>query len=468
MSSKGNPLQLVFVRTSSKDDTHSDALCWVLGSEDVVRTGVEMLGEKFGDDDQFKPTFLLQDAYSLDVKDVHWVCLSFQEMNDKVSRQLDPWVTWRNACKAIWHDGCFFRADTLHRLRKSAKAKTSRSSGENNLIAKLLSGDDRPRLGGVELAKLRAYLAAPPPLSAVQADPSENERRRKLKTILHYNENLLVDEHQKTAPTTCADVEVLQDFATGIESLTAAIDMLHDEGEGPHDRTLHNPRELVIRSAGTLQKQVGGLRDTLSRQKILTGERKDTLANLSQSLDFIASVLRSSLANGWGYRITEEAVQQEVVKEWNGHWRNIRRSATTMQHWTEGMAEDQERELKPQPTAGTPKIGTGGVAWRDAMELAEKHVKAHNGAFSSIARIAKAVECSRPTIEKAICNSVYLKARRAEKQRKQPARTVALSEAAIEEVSEKRHDALTELVAEQQAEQAREERQRQAAKLRQP
>jgi len=134
------------------------------------------------------------------------------------------------------------------------------------------------------------------------------------------------------------DAEALLVFAKQADILTVAIDRLHNEGEGPDDRVLHSTRELVIRLASDLLNHVGGLRDALSRQDLLTGDRKDALANLSQSLDFIAAVLRGSQANNWGYRITEDRAPHEVVKEWNGHWHTVRHTVINMKHWAEGMA----------------------------------------------------------------------------------------------------------------------------------
>lgn len=211
------------------------------------------------------------------------------------------------------------------------------TNGEgHDFLSRLLAVDGLPQLNDDELAKLRAYLAAPVRLSAIQADPSENNRRRKLKTILNYNENL---RDQGDAPGRCTDAQLLLDFVNEVDALTGAIDTLNDQGEGPQDRVLHGARELVIRSAGSLQKRVGDIRDAVNRQGILTGERKDALANLSRSLDYIAHVLRSSLANSWGYRITEECAPPEVVQEWNGHWHTIRHAAISMKHWAEGMSE---------------------------------------------------------------------------------------------------------------------------------
>lgn len=150
-------------------------------------------------------------------------------------------------------------------------------------------------------------------------------------------------------------------------------------------------------------------------------------------------------------------------------------------------SEDVLQKAQKQPTAhdeasktqdvpskpDAPQIAQGGMAWQDAMKRAEKHVKAHDGAFPSVKRLAEIVGCSRPTMRKAINNSTYLSAREAEKS--QSARSEPLTDIAIEQGSEQawREDAperedqdaeLDELIAQQKADQARNDRQEKAAK----
>jgi len=127
------------------------------------------------------------------------------------------------------------------------------------------------------------------------------------------------------------------------------------------------------------------------------------------------------------------------------------------------LAGHEGQVAQALPQADSPAIGKAGMAWQDAMKRAEEHVRAHGGAFPSVKRLAEIVGCSRPTIDKAIQKSAYLKARRAEAKSKQSGRTVAMSEPAIEEASERQCDNLTDLIAEQEAENARDERQAKAA-----
>jgi|GEM_PF-2643126 len=125
-------------------------------------------------------------------------------------------------------------------------------------------------------------------------------------------------------------------------------------------------------------------------------------------------------------------------------------------------SEDQSAVTPPTVNA----MAQSGMGWLDAKKRAEEHVKAHGGVFPSVNRLAGIVGCSRRTIDKAVENSVYLKARHAESKKKASGRTVPLSDAVIEEVSESRDDQLARLVGEQQAELKREARQAQSAKKR--
>jgi hypothetical protein len=192
---------------------------------------------------------------------------------------------------------------------------------------------------------------------------------------------------------------------------------------------------------------------------MLTGERKDDLARLSKSLDCITYILLGSQANNYGDRITKDSAPLKVVKEWNGHWHTVRHTAKSMKHWAEGMADHDSSEVKPQHADQAAAIGADGMRWQDARKLAEDHVRAHGGVFPSVKLLAEIVGCSRRTIDKAILKSSYLKARKAEAQSKHSGRTVALTDSAIEEVSERQNNQLEALTAEQNAELVREQRQ---------
>ncbi len=285
------------------------------------------------------------------------------------------------------------------------------------------------------------------------------------------------DSHGSVSRLRGTDAQILLDFVSEADALTRAIDTLYEQGQSSRDRALHNAREAVICSAANLNKRVGSVREAVNRQRMLTGERADALAKLSQALDFIAHVLRSSLASNWGYRVTEETAPHEVVQEWNGHWHTIRHTAINMKHWAEGMpdgteasprayAEKDRQGLDEASPTGATGVGNGGMSWQDAKKRAEEHVKAHDGSFPSVKRLAEIVGCSRPTMDKAISNSTYLKARKAEAQNSRPGRHVPLSDAVIEEASERKHNELKKLVDQQNAEKLRDERQALAAKNR--
>jgi len=129
------------------------------------------------------------------------------------------------------------------------------------------------------------------------------------------------------------------------------------------------------------------------------------------------------------------------------------------------VADGDADETTGQSDDGKAKP-LSGMSWQDALKRAEEHVKAHDGALPSVKRLAEIVGCSRPTMDKAISNSTYLKARKAEKS--QPARTQPLNDISIEQASEQawRDAELAKLVEEQKADQARDDRQEKAAKKR--
>jgi len=123
-----------------------------------------------------------------------------------------------------------------------------------------------------------------------------------------------------------------------------------------------------------------------------------------------------------------------------------------------------------EPTAQSTTRPGDGITWQEAQQAAESHVKAHGGAFPSIKRLAEIVRCSRPTMDKAVKASKYLKARRAESQAAKAGRAEPLTDAAIdqtEQQTEAQPDELAELIDEQRADERQEERQGQAAKRRQ-
>lgn len=60
----------------------------------------------------------------------------------------------------------------------------------DDLIDRAISSPTPPKLSDDELAQVRAYLKAPLRLSALQADPAERDRRRKLQEVVAYNDEL--------------------------------------------------------------------------------------------------------------------------------------------------------------------------------------------------------------------------------------------------------------------------------------
>ncbi len=119
-----------------------------------------------------------------------------------------------------------------------------------------------------------------------------------------------------------------------------------------------------------------------------------------------------------------------------------------------------------KPGANESVPSQGGMSWGEAQEKAESHVRAHDGVVPSVQRLATIVGCSRPTIDKAIERSAYLKARKAERGGPAKPREVPLSDDHIKETPQQTesNDQLAGLIKEQNAEAAREERQQRVAK----
>ena len=138
-----------------------------------------------------------------------------------------------------------------------------------------------------------------------------------------------------------------------------------------------------------------------------------------------------------------------------------------------GNAAEGEASSSPPAEPGRSKSG---MPIEKVIEKAEAHVKAHRGAFPGRNKLAKIVGCSSASITKAVQRSVYLKARQAEcDAAKRGASSERQSSQPLEELAYDRdwkaaeadRDAtLDKLIAEQKAEQRREEAQRKRAQRR--
>ncbi|MBL8765263.1 MAG: hypothetical protein JNM07_13445 [Phycisphaerae bacterium] len=141
----------------------------------------------------------------------------------------------------------------------------------------------------------------------------------------------------------------------------------------------------------------------------------------------------------------------------------------------------------------------GSMPWQEAMRHAEEHVKEHGGFFPGRNELANIVGCSPATMTKVLKHSTYLKARRAESAGATKAKEVGSSDnlgntradaksaqealddridvgethqrvdayhAGDDEAPADRDETIAHLIAEQQSERTREERQRRSAKKR--
>jgi len=120
----------------------------------------------------------------------------------------------------------------------------------------------------------------------------------------------------------------------------------------------------------------------------------------------------------------------------------------------------------PQPSKRMP------IA--EVIRMAEKHVKAHDGAFPGRNKLAEFIGCAPSSVTKAVNRSTYLKARRAEHERaKNSGREVQIKGSMDEFPAganpkpaepDDRESRLASLITEQEADQRRDEHQRTKAR----
>lgn len=135
----------------------------------------------------------------------------------------------------------------------------------------------------------------------------------------------------------------------------------------------------------------------------------------------------------------------------------------------------QKLKAKLQADAmGSAPIAAG-MPIDEVIRRAEAHVKAHGGVFPGRNKLAEIIGCAPASITKAVKRSSYLKARKAEHDAaKKSGREVQVSDPMDAFVGESGSDeddrdaALDRLIAEQEAERKREERQHRSAKRRPP
>jgi len=145
-----------------------------------------------------------------------------------------------------------------------------------------------------------------------------------------------------------------------------------------------------------------------------------------------------------------------------------------------GLVEALKGDAAAGEASSSPPADPGrsdaGMPIEKVIEKAEAHVKAHRGAFPGRNKLAKIVGCSPASITKAVKRSAYLKARKAEhdaakrgtspeRQSSQPVEELAYDRD-WKAAEADRDAALDKLIAEQKAEQRREEAQRKRAQRR--
>ena len=169
------------------------------------------------------------------------------------------------------------------------------------------------------------------------------------------------------------DSSALRSMAAGLARLSDAIDELHETGVGPLDATLRPVRQRIIASAKALAGNTAAVRDAVQRQGMLTGPRKSDLADLAVSLAFISDTLRVSLANNYGFRMTSEMAPEQVVSEWNQHWRTIRHVASRLEHWAGAMESSRSSVTENQArSADLPATGADDAPTQGAVDPSDE------------------------------------------------------------------------------------------------
>lgn len=135
------------------------------------------------------------------------------------------------------------------------------------------------------------------------------------------------------------DAPVLERAAQNLSHLSDAIVTLHDPVVGAVDEDLRPLRARVVSLAKKLSPQIDEVCVALQNQGMLDGDRKNTLADLLESLRFVAVALEQSLAWNYGFRITVERAPDDVADDWNRHHHTIRRVALMLRRWASVMTE---------------------------------------------------------------------------------------------------------------------------------
>ena len=129
----------------------------------------------------------------------------------------------------------------------------------------------------------------------------------------------------------------------------------------------------------------------------------------------------------------------------------------------DGQRSDRVADTLTEDVTKSEQPASKGMSWKKAKDAAERHVKRNNNAFPGVNALARIVGCVPSTMLKAIKNSVYLAARKAEHEVKKP-KEVALTGDVLEITPQQRETdpcdvELARLTKEQADDLAREERQ---------
>ncbi len=220
----------------------------------------------------------------------------------------------------------------------------------------------------------------------------------------------------------------------------------------------------------------------MNGQKVMADEMQQLLedtvveaAGLSRDMDAVAYLTDGGPVDDPFYRLYRQqddlVTYQAAVQETQAAVAADGLRLAAMLETVAGTATREQTPSERERSKGhekARKVGEG-MRWQVAMRKAEEIVKRNGGKMLPISKLQKLVGCkSRGPIRKAIENSLYLKARKAEQEHASKAREVPLTDVHLDETEQSREpEPLNRLIEEERRKNDREERQhRRAARRR--
>lgn len=114
----------------------------------------------------------------------------------------------------------------------------------------------------------------------------------------------------------CPDAQVLLRFQSEVGDLITALEDLDRQADGMQDLSPSKARDVMMFSAGQLQKRITDVRDALLRHDLLTKGRETVLVELGRAIDHLENILRTRLSTDWVFRRSIDHALEEGLDEW--------------------------------------------------------------------------------------------------------------------------------------------------------